>query len=314
MRARLEALALARPDPGDGRASSVALAAEAGRACLARAGREPAELEVLVNCGVYKDENIGEPAMAPFIQRRLGANAGFPPARGAGTLSFDLCHGTGGFLAGIRVVAGFIESGRIGCGMVVASDVDPAGAGSAGLAFDPLGGAVLLSAAEGEGGEGFEAFHTEAFPRYADLFESRLSWVGDLPPRARPPNRDGHAFLVRQDEKYVTACVDCAESTVRRFLAARGLRIDDLDLIVPSRSPAGFPDELGRRLEAAGRIPPPCGPDERVHAAGTALALAAALEGGMFASARRALLVAVSPGISVALALYTRGPHRPDGG
>jgi len=311
MRARLEAVAVARPDPGEARASSVALAAEAGLACLARAGREPAEVEVLVNCGVYRDENIGEPAMAPFIQRRMGANAAFPPSRSAGTLSFDLCHSTCGFLSALRVVAGFIESGRIRCGMVVASDVDPA-AGSRGLALDPLGAAVLLAA--GDGREGFAAFHAETFPRYAALYESRLSWVGDLPAPARPPNRDDHAVLVRQDEKYVTACVDCAESTVRRFLAARGMEIEDLHLIVASRSPAGFSDELGRRLEAAERVPPPSDPSERVHAAGTGLALAAAMEGGMYARASRTLLVAAGPGVSVALALYTKDADRPRGG
>ena len=56
---------------------------------------------VLVHTGVYRDENICEPAMAPFIQRRVGANPALPPLGAPGTFSFDLVNGGCGFLSAV---------------------------------------------------------------------------------------------------------------------------------------------------------------------------------------------------------------------
>jgi len=80
-RARIEAVATC----AEAGAGSRALAVSAARRALEAAGRGPEEIEMLVNAGVYRDENIIEQAMGPFIQRGLGANLSFPPARGAGT-------------------------------------------------------------------------------------------------------------------------------------------------------------------------------------------------------------------------------------
>jgi 3-oxoacyl-[acyl-carrier-protein] synthase-3 len=57
------------------RASSVELAARAARRAIEAAGCEASEIGLLVSVGVYRDQNICEPAIAPFVQRRIGLNA-----------------------------------------------------------------------------------------------------------------------------------------------------------------------------------------------------------------------------------------------
>ncbi len=42
--------------------------------CLERAGRAAADLDLLVNAGVYRNDNLGEPALAALIQEDVGAN------------------------------------------------------------------------------------------------------------------------------------------------------------------------------------------------------------------------------------------------
>ena len=117
-------------------------AAEAG---LDRAGIGASDIDVLIHTGVYRDRNICEPAMAPFIQRRIGANSA-SPGRGAGersTFSFDLSNGVCGWLNALQVGDGFLTSGRARRVLLVTGDVDPAPRVSQGLSFAPAAAAVV---------------------------------------------------------------------------------------------------------------------------------------------------------------------------
>ncbi|HET6305402.1 MAG TPA: hypothetical protein VFG80_11545, partial [Myxococcota bacterium] len=223
------------------REGSVALAARAGRECLARARCDANELGLLVNTGVYRDENICEPAMAPFVQRRVGANPKLPPLGAPSTFSFDLVNGGCGFLSAVQAVDGFLRSGRIERGLVVTSDVNPVPRASEGMSFAPAGAALLLSS--GGADEGFTAFHFESFPKHAHLFGTRGWWIRDERPKRRLRWRPepSHALFMREDERHVTEAAASARQALGRFLHETGLRPDDLDLVLPSQFPAGFP-------------------------------------------------------------------------
>ena len=286
---------------------SVTLAARAGRECLARAGCDANGVGLLINTGVYRDENICEPAMAPFVQRRVGANPKLPPLGAPSTFSFDLVNGGCGFLSAVQTVDGFLRSGRIERGLVVTSDVDPVPRASEGMRFVPAGAALLLSS----GGEeaGFSAFHFESFAKHAHLFGTRGWWVRDERPKRRLRLRPepSHALFMREDERHVPEAAASARQALARFLHRLGLAPDDLDLVLPSQFPVGFPAAFA---EAAGleadRVVDATPEFGAVHTAGLAVALHAATREGRFARARRALFVAVGAGISVQLALYVR--------
>jgi 3-oxoacyl-[acyl-carrier-protein] synthase III len=46
------------------------LADAAARSCLAHARREPSEIDMLINAGVYREDNMGEPALAALSRPR----------------------------------------------------------------------------------------------------------------------------------------------------------------------------------------------------------------------------------------------------
>lgn len=46
-----------------GRHSALHLAVAADKECLLRAGRNPHELDLVVNAGIYRDRNLGQPAL-----------------------------------------------------------------------------------------------------------------------------------------------------------------------------------------------------------------------------------------------------------
>src|SRR4249920_1568022 len=86
------------------------LADAAAKACLAHAGRPPGDVEMLINAGIYREDNMGEPALAALIQEDIGANRGQPPIGGHGTFSFDLMNGTCGVISAIQLQSGFLRS------------------------------------------------------------------------------------------------------------------------------------------------------------------------------------------------------------
>src|SRR6201996_5547012 len=125
------------------RHSALHLAVTAARDCLQRAGCDPDELDLVVNAGVYRDRNLGEPALAALIQDDIGANPEDPHAGAHGTFSFDIAHGACGVLTGLQLVGGFLRTHSIQRALVVASDADPGHGMSEHFPFSPAGAALL---------------------------------------------------------------------------------------------------------------------------------------------------------------------------
>jgi 3-oxoacyl-[acyl-carrier-protein] synthase III len=50
------------------------LADAAARTCLVHAGREPGDVDMLINAGIYREDSMGEPALAALIQEDIGAS------------------------------------------------------------------------------------------------------------------------------------------------------------------------------------------------------------------------------------------------
>jgi 3-oxoacyl-[acyl-carrier-protein] synthase-3 len=285
------------------REGSIALSARAARGSLRLARREATELEVLINTGIFRDKNISEPAIASFIQRSIGANPSCGQPGDPSTLSFDLANGCCGFLNGIEIVSGFIGSGRAGCGMVVTADVDPTPRASRGLPFAPTGAALVL--APGGPDRGFAEFHHESFPKHSHLLRSRILWIGDEVSRL---SRSKHAVVGDQDQGFLEACVDSASRAMEHHLEKLGMALADVDLVIPTQFPAGFPRALRERTGAGERVVDATPEFGAAYTAGLPAALQAAVASGSWERAENALFVAVGAGIHVLLALYRREP------
>src|SRR5450755_3014038 len=77
MGARIEeAVAQAGPGHGWRKVTARRLADTAARTCLARAGKEASDVDMLINAGVYREDSMGEPALATLIQEDIGAIQG----------------------------------------------------------------------------------------------------------------------------------------------------------------------------------------------------------------------------------------------
>ena len=163
------------------------LADTAARTCLAHAGREPGDVDMLINAGIYREDNMGEPALAALIQEDIGANLGQPPIGGHGTFSFDLFNGICGVITAIQIESGLLDSGVIRLGAIVASDVDPDHRQPGAVLLQPTGGAMLLGRTKSSLGS--PIFPPRRFPNMTTC--SLAGWYGrsgtDTASRGRQP-------------------------------------------------------------------------------------------------------------------------------
>ncbi len=283
------------------RRGGLRLADRAARRCLATSHHGAEDVDVLVNAGLYHDKSLGEPALAAMIQDDIGANRKNPHGGRHGTFSFDVANGGCGVLDALRLLNGFGASGIANMGLVVASDSDPGH--SDGFPYEPVGAAALVSPGSRDGFTDFASF---TFPEHAASYESRIVWHPTEAPL--PWDRAGTNLLeVRIAEDFEQRCIDCAETSVRSYLAQRGWDVSAIDLWLPSPFPLGFGAGLSARLgiPAANWVTPAEG-FRRTGSAGPLAVLDAAVRDGRFLRARTALLVAAGAGITIELGLHQR--------
>lgn len=291
----LESVRVVAGHPKDG---ARRLADEAIVACLDAAGIAPTDVDLLINCGIYRDGNLGEPALAALIQEDVGANLGHPPVGGHGTFSFDLAAGACGPVTAMQIIDGFVRSGVVRRALVVASDADPGSHLARDFPYQPMGAAALLCATPGR--QGFAAFTAQLFPEHAGDLRSHVRWE----PRQRhaPWTAPGQNVLVlERAPDFAAHATASARIAVHRTLEQLGLTPGDIAVVVTPDAGglgASVVAELGRPGVIAG---------EGAHTAGVLAALAQALDEGHLDEGR-ALVVTVSAGIHVSCALHHASP------
>lgn len=278
--------------------SSVDLSAQAAAGALRGSGRSLADVGLVINAGVYRDDHICEPAMAPLILRALQSCAPEPAGKALDLFAFDVANGAGGLLTAFYTADSLLRSRSSGAALVVSGDVDPTPQISEGCAFVPLGAAVIL--ANGDPNAGFVDFRFDTYPKHSEQFESRLSWVRETAPRSSTLR-----FNVHEGDEFLERAVECAVRSFERFVSIPGRDSAAPDLVIASDHPCGF----GARFAEAAGIPEAqmaVGPGS-AYTAALAAGLSVAIDDQRFIAARRCVFVSVGAGITVSLADYRSG-------
>lgn len=270
------------------RHSALHLATATAAACLQHAGQDPDSVDLLVNAGIYRDRNLGEPALAALIQDDIGANPEDPHGAAHGTFSFDIANGTCGVLTALQIVDGFLTSRTIDCALVVASDADPGHGMSEHFPFSPVGAAVLCRWTDDDAG--LSRVHWTNRPDSGDHFRATVGLVD---------HRNVLRFTesAEMDAQFAAAAAQAATDCLR----ASSLSLDDVDAIVAAPARRGYRAALADRLGiAADRIV--VAADERTHTAALAAALERAVE--RIPARSQVLIVAAGAGITAGAAIY----------
>ncbi len=270
------------------RHSALHLAVAAAKSCLRAARRDADDLDLLVNTGIYRDKNLGEPALAALIQEDVGANPEDPHGDAHGTFSFDIANGTCGVLTGLQIVDGFLRSHTVRYALVTASDADPGRGLSRNFPFSPVGAALLCRWADDDSGLGPVSWVTE--------FDDGANFSATV---GSENARNVLRFHVSPDldERLAAAAAQAA----RNCLRMSALNPSDVDLVIAAPARPIYRATLATHLDVpAKRVI--VAEDERTHTAGLAVALDRAL--GRVPGNTRILLVAAGAGITAGAALY----------
>ncbi|RZU54218.1 3-oxoacyl-[acyl-carrier-protein] synthase-3 [Krasilnikovia cinnamomea] len=275
---------------------SIARASAAATACLNRAGVHPDQVDVLINVGVYRDENMAEPAMSALIQKNVGTNLDYLRS-GSPAFSFDLMNGACGLLNAVQVAGAFL-AGDAEYALVVSGDTHPSGRPDPDFGYAHVGAAMLLSRSA-DAGTGFGPVSTVTAPDdapgvrgYADL--------GAVGTHGR------EMIWVRRDPDYARRLVELAAAEASRYAAEQGLDLSRT-LLVASQPTPSFAAELAQRLGVpADAVVTVHGVDGDPHTSALTLAYHQAVEAGQADAYPEALFVAAGAGLSVACSVYHR--------
>jgi len=289
-RCRIESLGVSLPLRHLLRWGSVRHAVEAGQRCLKASRHRKADIGLLINSGIHRDHHICEPAMAVFIQHRLGINIEFQNRR---TLAFDLQNGGCGMLDAVQAVTALLQDGEVEAGLVVASETNPDRRPDPGFTYPASGVAMLLDLSPWrERGFGGFAFHTR--DEYADAYTSLVSLAEK---RGR--------IVCRRRSELEDIYIAMAGAVVDDVLDRDHLRREDIDFVVPAQISAGLLSRLPATIGFHG--------DKVVNlsswlpdtlSTSLFLALNTVLTARQPLPGQKALLLAFGSGITVAAATY----------
>ena len=275
-----------------GRHSALHLAVTAAKNLLENAGRDADDIDLLVNAGIYRDKNLGEPALAALIQEDIGANPEDPHENAHGTFSFDIANGTCGILTGLQIADGFLRSHSIDCAVITASDADPGHGMSEQFPFSPAGAALLCNWTDDDYGLGPVSWVNDP-----DGGENFRATVGTED--SRNVLRFGESPML--DEALAATAAQAANNCLERSSAT----LSDVDVIVAAPARRRYRAALAAALGVpADKVV--VADDERTHTA----ALAAALQSTLnhLPIGARILFVAAGAGITAGAALYREPP------
>jgi 3-oxoacyl-[acyl-carrier-protein] synthase-3 len=258
-------------------------AAAAARAALVQAGVDAADVDAVL-VGTTSAEEMS-PHAAPLVAADIGAS---------GAAAIDISAACTGFLSGLVMGAGMIESGRARAVLAIGADLlsrylDPDDPQSAMLFGDGAGAAVLIAV---EGGSLVGPAVLSSDGRRRELI--RLA-RDELLIRMDGPTVYRHA---------VRLMADVTEQAVRRA----GLTVADIDLFVYHQANSRIIDAVGQKLGLdPARVVDVVGSFANTSAASLPIALAAAERDGRLHDGDRVLLAAFGAGLVWGGAVVTWG-------
>ncbi len=261
------------------------LATEAARRALAAAGRDAAQVDLIIVATTTPDLTF--PATAAIVQRKLGAPVG---------IAFDVQAVCSGFVYALSVADGFVARGLARCALVIGAEtmsrlMDWTDRGTCVL-FGDGAGAVVLEPVAGQGATTDRGLL--GFALRADGTKQDLLYVDG------GPSSTGTVGKLRMQGNHVFkhAVINIAEA-VEAAAAVAGVAVADVDWFIPhqanQRILAGVAHRLG--VEES-RVVSTVAHHANTSAASIPLALSTAVEDGRVQPGQLLLMEAMGGGLT----------------
>lgn len=277
--------------------SSNSHAALAGKMAIAQAAINPWEVDVIINVGIYRDENMAEPAMSAFIQKELAINLDYlksdPPRQAA--FSFDLMNGGIGALDALQVADAMLQSNSAKHVLIVASDSHPSRKKARDFPFAALGSAILLKKGE-DSARGL--FTTRQSTRLLESY-GRMSFV-----KSNEMGASGRSHMeIQTAPDFVEAITQFSLETIASFVQDMRLDLNQCHLI-PSQISEAYVNAINNRFKPSSisNLVGMHGGD--THSSTFGLGLHALARAGELNKGQRIVMAGATSGLTMTCALY----------
>ncbi len=261
------------------------LATEAARKALAAAGRNVADVDLIIVATTTPDLTF--PATAVIVQRKLGAPVG---------VAFDIQAVCSGFVYALSVADGFVARGLARCALVIGAEtmsrlLDWSDRGTCVL-FGDGAGAVVLEPWRGEGSTADRGLL--GFALRADGTKQNLLYVDG------GPSTTGAVGKLRMvgNQVFKHAVINIAEA-VEAAAAAAGAPISEVDWFIPHQANQRILQGVAHRLGVSeDKVISTIADHANTSAASIPLALAQAVADGRVKPGQLLLLEAMGGGLT----------------
>ena len=261
------------------------LATAAARRALEAAGRNPADVDLIVVATTTPDLTF--PATAAIVQRKLGAPVG---------IAFDVQAVCSGFVYAMTVVDGFVARGHAKCALVIGAEamtrlMDYSDRTTCVL-FGDGAGAVVVEPGEGEGTTADRGLL--GFALRCDGSKQDLLYVDGGP---STNGQVGHLRMVGQ-QVFRHAVVNIAEA-VEAAAAHAGVAVADVDWFIPHQANQRILQGVAHRLGVSeDRVISTVARHANTSAASIPLAMAEAVADGRIRPGQLLLMEAMGGGLT----------------
>ena len=212
-------------------------AVRASQEAIARAGIDPAEIDLILCATVTPDQIL--PSTACLIQAQLGANK---------AAAMDIVAACSGFLYGVSLASPMIRSGQIKYALIIGAElltryVDYTDRSTCVLFGDGAGAAILGPV---ENDRGILAARIRSDGRYEEqLYAPGGGTKGGF--TAETIARGDHFFKMKGNEVFKIAVRSMSEIS-RNVLCEAGLKTEDVDLFIPHQANQRITDAVANAL------------------------------------------------------------------
>jgi 3-oxoacyl-[acyl-carrier-protein] synthase-3 len=285
---------------------SLSLACGAAADCLARSGRDGADIDVVLSCSITKYEDglahRFEPPISTSVARSIGA---------ADAMTFDVSNACAGTLTGLFIAGDWIRQGAIRRALVVSGEyISQLGQNAArhvrgilsrelaSLTLGDAGAAVLVERAP----EGVAGIEFAGFTTVAD--HSRLCL-------AYPARREPGARMFTKSRAIQRTAIADTPVLLQEALDSAGVTLADVDHVIPHqtsvRAIRSGTKVVEEALGAEMATSPVVTVDRYGNTASTShiVALVEELEAGRVAPGDRIALLALASGLEIGVVLFT---------
>jgi 3-oxoacyl-[acyl-carrier-protein] synthase-3 len=201
--------------------SSITHAYNAAEDCIANAGIDRNEIDIIINTGIFRDFNLFEPSVAILIQKRLGISSGYSAKKH--TLSFDLMNGACGVLYASQAVDTIFQNSDMRKALIISSDTHPSNRKVDEFPYSHLGAAMLLEWDENKD-KGFTDFQFRTGGAGFSGVESYMDTQAHGP-------RGRESLSVHVDDDYSDRLISFTVESIVKYLESAGLKEADLNAI-----------------------------------------------------------------------------------